>query len=318
MVIDILNREISIDGKLLRFPASYDEVKSILGEARIEEGKHKEYIYDKEGIKFEEGDKEFLRYRKAYIDDLHLIKSVVVYATNDHDIPYDDFIPQNLFVGCVIFNGRKVENDYFNNYKGFYQDFVHDENGECYMAPVGAYIYGKDENPNFDCDRLLKNVLINFSPQRPKCKENYNIEQPKEPCLVFDNFNFKLAIIQELMYEQDVLKPCFDIYDYMEFKKANWNLDTEKNVRGAVNFFKELPIPVSLAEKVETINMDGGDDVYMNIAPLWDGEDERFDIDKLSAAELKQFPNLKSMNVLSSKIDSLKKVCDPLGIDVSL
>ena len=120
------------------------------------------------------------------------------------------------------------------------------------------------------------------------------------------------------MYEQEILKPCFDIYDYMEFKKANWNLETEKNVRGAVNFFKELPIPVSLAEKVENINMDGGDDVYMNIAPLWDGEDERFDIDKLSAAELKQFKNLKSMNVLSGKIDSLKKVCNPLGIEVSL
>ena len=33
MHIDILNYEITIDGKPLRFPMSYEEVKSVMGEA---------------------------------------------------------------------------------------------------------------------------------------------------------------------------------------------------------------------------------------------------------------------------------------------
>lgn len=64
--------------------------------------------------------------------------------------------------------------------------------------------------------------------------------------------------------------------------------------------------------------MDGGNDIYMNIAPFWDGEDQRFDIDKLSEQELEQFPNLKSMSVLTGKLEELRKVCEPLGITVSI
>ena len=58
-----------------------------------------------------------------------------------------------------------------------------------------------------------------------------------------------------------------------------------------------MPNPVSYAERISKIYMDGGNDIYMNIAPLWNGEDERFDINKLSEAELKQFSNLKKMVV---------------------
>ena len=32
--------------------------------------------------------------------------------------------------------------------------------------------------------------------------------------------------------------------------------------------------------------MDGGARIYQNIAPMWDGEDDRFNVDKLTEAEL--------------------------------
>ena len=63
------------------------------------------------------------------------------------------------------------------------------------------------------------------------------------------------------MYNQEVLKPYIDIYDYMAFKKAHWNLETSKNVIAAVNFFKELPIPARLADLVTELNMDGSDEI---------------------------------------------------------
>lgn len=73
--------------------------------------------------------------------------------------------------------------------------------------------------PVYDGDQIVLDVYIGFRPERPKSDENYNITVPDEPCLIFDTFNFKLAVIQELMYNQEVLKPYFDIYDYMIFKK---------------------------------------------------------------------------------------------------
>lgn len=36
--------------------------------------------------------------------------------------------------------------------------------------------------------------------------------------LQFDNFNFKLAIIQELMYEQNVLEPRFNVYSFVNLR----------------------------------------------------------------------------------------------------
>ena len=39
--------------------------------------------------------------------------------------------------------------------------------------------------------------------------------------LQFDNFNFKLAIIQKLMYEQNVLEPRFDVYSFCESEKLS-------------------------------------------------------------------------------------------------
>ena len=166
---------------------------------------------------------------------------------------------------------------------------------------------------DFGSNKVFRGVL---KPERPKSTENYNIVETDEQCLMFDNFNFKLAVIQELMYEQEVLKPCFDIYDYFKFKKSKANTESLKNVKPAVDFFKNLKIPLSLAEKVEKITMDGGNEIYMNICPAWDGEDDRFDLDEVTAEELKQFPNLKKMTVMSKSIKTIQKIGDKIGIKI--
>jgi len=315
--IDILDYEIDINGKKLVFPMSYEEIKESLGEARIEDDRDFiAYIYDELGIVFEgtKGSMLWIKKEKGYKDAQHNIISVrVVTADNSR---FSAHLPNNPYVGNVTFFEKQVENKYFNKFMGCYQAMFKKENGEFEKAHVGAYIYGDDKDPNYDGECLLKPISISYKPRRPKSQENYNIEQPSEPSLSFDNFNFKLAVINELMYEQEVLKPFFDIYDYMKFKKANWNLETEKNVRAAVQFFKDLPVPVTYAEKVTRIVMDGGDQIYQNIAPMWDGEDDRFDVDKLTETELKQFFNLKEMELMTKNSEKLKKICEPLGIEV--
>lgn len=124
----------------------------------------------------------------------------------------------------------------------------------------------------------------------------------KKEVLEFDNFNFKLAIIQVLMYDLEVLTPAFDIYDFAEEYEGE-EIDTESfdPIEPAIEYFKELPIPKNLAEKVEVIDMDGGNEIFLNIIPQWDGEDDFFDLSNVSEKELAQFPNLKKAVIMSSE-----------------
>lgn len=135
--------------------------------------------------------------------------------------------------------------------------------------------------------------------------------------LHFDNLNFKLAIIQVLMYDLQLLKPEFDIYDFADqYKGEKIDTDSDTIIEPAMNFFKEMKIPKKFAPYVEMIYMDGGNDLYMNIIPQWDGENESFDLNEITLAELQQFPNLKKATIMSSNFDKVKDVFDAEDIEV--
>ena len=85
-----------------------------------------------------------------------------------------------------------------------------------------------------------------------------------------------------------------------------------------MNFFENLQVPKRLAPYVETIYMDGGNDVYMNIIPQWDGEDESFDLNEITLTELQQFPNLKEATLMSSNLEKVKDVFDVANIKAEL
>ena len=144
-------------------------------------------------------------------------------------------------------------------------------------------------------------------------------EENTEDMLHFDNLNFKLAIIQVLMYDLKLLNPAFDIYDFADhYKEEDIDTDSDTVIEPAMNFFKNLQIPKRLAPYVETIYMDGGNDVYMNIIPQWDREDESFDLNEITLTELQQFPNLKEATLMSSNFDKVKDVFDVANIKAEL
>ena len=144
-------------------------------------------------------------------------------------------------------------------------------------------------------------------------------QNSKEDFLHFDNLNFKLAIVQTLMYDLNLLEPSFDIYDFADQYKDE-EIDTESYtiIEPALNYFRNLPIPKKFAPQVETIYMDGGNEVYMNIIPQWDGEDGCFDLNEVTLTELRQFPNLKNATILSSNFDKIKETFDAANIEVEL
>ena len=173
-------------------------------------------------------------------------------------------------------------------------------------------------------NNYLKSELAKIAPGRETTdgKEAILTSFTKESegdTLHFDTLNFKLAIIQVLMYDLHLLKPEFDIYDFADHYEGE-KIDTDSDIiiEPAMNFFKEMEIPKKLAPYVEMLYMDGGNDLYMNIIPQWDGEDDSFDLNEITLAELQQFPNLKKATLMSSNFDKVKEVFEALNIEAEL
>lgn len=74
------------------------------------------------------------------------------------------------------------------------------------------------------------------------------LEESKGDILHFDTLNFKLAIIQVLMYDLHLLKPEFDIYDFADhYEGEKIDMDSDIIIEPAMNFFKEMEIPKNFA-----------------------------------------------------------------------
>ncbi|WP_410659188.1 DUF6892 domain-containing protein [Amycolatopsis sp. lyj-112] len=111
----------------------------------------------------------------------------------------------------------------------------------------------------------------------------------------FADRNFKLAVVQELMYNQELL-PRFSLLEYAAEQGFTFDGGSVEAVPEALAFFDAFEVPVELAEKVTEIEMDGGNEIYLEIAPNWDGEDGLFDVDEF--ADVEHFSHLKSMTLL--------------------
>lgn len=142
-------------------------------------------------------------------------------------------------------------------------------------------------------------------------------EPYEEGFLHFDSFAFRLAVIEELMYVQKLL-PVFDLYEEL----VNIGVDPEDDFRYhgpvlmALRYFKTLPLPVELATHIESLTLDGGNDIYANIQIEWDGEDASFTIVDVQEEELKQFVNLKRVQVISMGEPSFVRTLRMRGIEV--
>ncbi|WP_374326674.1 leucine-rich repeat domain-containing protein [Azonexus sp.] len=130
---------------------------------------------------------------------------------------------------------------------------------------------------------------------------------------IFKDFGFKLMVIQKLMYDEKVLRPIFDVYDFAANHSAR-KIDLEgAEAYGVIpevrDHFLNLEIPLALLEDIKTLYADGGDEIYAQLAPRWGGEDDFFNVN--SAADAKLLPNLKEVTspFLSGKaIKQLEKL----------
>lgn len=157
---------------------------------------------------------------------------------------------------------------------------------------------------------------------------------PSGPFLVFDNYPFKLAVIQQLMYESDLLgnkyyggDQYFETYGDVSNVSERVSIDRLiPYIEQGNHFYESLNIPQSLADKVTELYVGEELDVYYHINPQWldfedyfdDGAD--FDIVAISERELKQFPNLKTItfNMYHTPPEELVEQLEARGIQVDL
>lgn len=129
-------------------------------------------------------------------------------------------------------------------------------------------------------------------------KENEKMSNTIE----FEVIGFKLAVVQILMYDQEVLKPKFDVEKFIEIKR---NLKEGEGteviedegydiIPEAMAYFEELQIDESLLIHIENLCMDGGDEIYSQIYPYWGGEADCFDVKSLD--DVGKLQNLKKFN----------------------
>jgi hypothetical protein len=134
---------------------------------------------------------------------------------------------------------------------------------------------------------------------------------------MFHDINFKLCAIQALMYEKKLLTPKFDVY---KFVKSHKDGDIDINEEGydvipeVLEYFRKLEIPTELLTTITEIYQDGGNDIYMQISPFWDGEDDRFNITQTN--DLSLFPNLTKMTIFHGENTTILERLKAKNIDV--
>lgn len=126
------------------------------------------------------------------------------------------------------------------------------------------------------------------------------MEPPSGKGVTFADFNFKLMVLQELMYRRKVLAPRFDVREFARrYKKRAIDVDDDgyEIIPEVRVFFEKYPVPAELLVDIEALSQDGGDAIYLQLCPFWDGEDEAFNVRSADDAAL--LPKLKRIVLLS-------------------
>ena len=308
--INLHNNSMIINGTSLSFPLSLKDIETVLGKPNQvvkRENKFIKYIYDNIGIVFEHSFsiKNHLKKSKTYIDEEHLISTVFLYYGDIvKSMTGEKELPKQPCQAMVLSDGKSP---YFFSDRHRVGDF-----NLILWTPYGTNFNGITET-------ITDTLSISYFPEIKRERESYKLKTTDGEVLHFDNINFKLAIIQVLMYDLEVLKPIFNIFDFAE-EASELNIDTESMeiIQPALDYMINLPIPKKYAEQVQEIYMDGGNEIYMNLIPQWDGEDDCFDLNEVSLKELQQFPNLKQATIISSNFEHVKEIFDMQGVQVKV
>ena len=213
---------------------------------------------------------------------------------NDGDsFLYDDLdqITARLTVACAAWTGEQLET--FTRYAFFYRLKEEEDRRRLLSKSAKArrlarmIIERGHSGPHIDALRTLNEAVKEAKPVK---RRPANARQ-------FEDLNFKLLVIQNLMYDEEILQPRFELDDFVtqytarEIMVKKEGYDVIPEVR---DYFDAFVIPPQLLAQVEDLYFDGGAEIYSQIFPYWDGECDTFD--PAAVDDIRLLPNLKRMS----------------------
>src|SRR5690606_4001244 len=207
-----------------------------------------------------------------------------------------------FFTGKIIVDGVEVHKKHFENITMRKYEIKH----FTYTGKTSPCLISISYNQIFD-----KGFI------KPKlAKDKYTIKKLNEEQIEFRDFGFKLSIIQELMYNKELLEPKFDLYEFVEwYDKRKIDIEEEgyQPIPEIIQYFKDLPIPKKYASEITEIYQDGGNEIYLQLLPFGEGWEDYWDIE--IAQDAKQFPNLKKAVLCYAKENVFNEL-NQIGVDV--
>jgi hypothetical protein len=159
---------------------------------------------------------------------------------------FDDANEQPLFTGTLRINGKEWAQ-------------AKKKKGRFGMTATGTYGNSEVEfNYSWEDETNISYISItSFDAVHMKeLTSKYKILKTEEPILNFKDLNFKLAVIQQLMYEQEVLTPKFILEEFAElYTKKEIDLYSDHPIDEVLVYYKKLPIPARFAELITTIHI---------------------------------------------------------------
>ncbi len=276
MQIAIIENQLVVNNVKMSFPLSLSGLTAALGDARHVRKQHNHiYTWDDAGI---------LGYSKNGKEIEGLVLDI-------HPRKYD-FSPKVAFQAGFMMNDLAYP-DYFQTHTKELRKVIEDDNS-------GTLILG-ELDLFFDIDEdVIKSISITryVAPAPKVYSDKYAFKPIAGEKIEFKDFNFKLAVIQQLMYDKNLIQPVFDLYEFVENyqpRKINVEKEGYAFIPEVTAYFESLEIDRKLADEITEIQQDGGDDIYLNMLRFWSGEDDTFNIQ--SFEDIRHFKNLQSMNL---------------------
>ncbi len=322
---NVTKNGVFVDGALVS-PMTFSSLTAILGEPRImlpkEKDKSKNYvlIWDEVGIRGFTKDIE-----KGDINDIDFL----LYDDPEWGPNYDKTVhhSRSVFSGTYLIDNKPVIQALPEKELRKAYIFVETKLGNWELSfQLTEAIQKRIEENEDNAVNIIRNTDIPFSwayihYKTPRISTGkYLHKKPQGEILVFKNLNFKLAIVEELMYNLRLIEPVFDVYDFArDYAKREIDIiggEGDEVISEVKKWFKDLPVGVALAEKVESLYIEAGNDIYGQICPYWDGEDDMYDIKAIAPEELAQFPNLKRIMSAMGFSSKVRKQLEANGIEV--
>ncbi|SFM80753.1 hypothetical protein SAMN05428949_0864 [Chitinophaga sp. YR627] len=276
MQIAIVNDKLIINKKEISFPANIRELQALLGNARhVKKQYNHIYTWDEEGI-------------LAYSNNGELVEAIHLEMFRNKF----DFSPKNLFKAPFDINAEDCRVVFVKTRKRLKKVSRLDDGGSLTVGDMTVYFDAEEDN-------VQAITISQYMPPAPEVhSDKYSYRKVDGEKIQFTDFNFKLAVIQQLMYEKKFIAPVFDLYEFIRDHSAR-EIDVEEEgyafIPEVTAYFEALEIDRKYAAEITEISQDGGDEVYGSMLRFWDGEDDTFNIK--SFEDTRHFPNLRKMKL---------------------